>query len=194
MSNTEQNNSGRIPHFEKTIESEDKFVGRVIHVKLDKVELEDGSESMREIVAHPGGVAVAALTENNELLFVRQFRYPYKEVLLELPAGKLEKGMNPLENGKRELLEETGAVGRQYMTLGKLYPSPGYCGEIIHLYFCRIDHYDRQKLDEGEFLDVIRIPLDKAVQMVLNGELPDAKTQTAVLKVAMLLSRPTPEL
>ena len=72
MSNTEQNNSGRIPHFEKTIESEDKFVGRVIHVKLDKVELEDGSESMREIVAHPGGVAVAALTENNELLFVRQ--------------------------------------------------------------------------------------------------------------------------
>ena len=125
---------------------------------------------------------------------MRQFRYPYKEVLLELPAGKLEKGMNPLENGKRELLEETGAVGRQYMTLGKLYPSPGYCGEIIHLYFCRIDHYDRQKLDEGEFLDVIRIPLDKAVQMVLNGELPDAKTQTAVLKVATLLSRPTPEL
>ncbi|MBQ9461982.1 MAG: NUDIX hydrolase [Clostridia bacterium] len=181
-------------HFEKTVESEDKFVGRVIHVKLDKVELEDGSQSMREIVAHPGGVAVAALTENNELLFVRQFRYPYKEVLLELPAGKLEKGMDPLENGKRELLEETGAIGRQYMTLGKLYPSPGYCGEIIHLYFCRIDHYDQQRLDEGEFLDVLRIPLDKAVQMVLNGELPDAKTQTAVLKVAMLMSTPTPEL
>ena len=179
---------------EKTIASQSVFEGRVIHVKHDKVELENGKTAMREIVEHPGGVCVAALTENRELLFVRQFRYPYKEVLLELPAGKLEKGMNPLENGKRELLEETGAVGRQYMTLGKLYPSPGYCGEIIHLYFCRIDHYDRQKLDEGEFLDVIRIPLDKAVQMVLNGELPDAKTQTAVLKVATLLSRPTPEL
>lgn len=181
-------------HFEKTIESEDKFVGRVIHVKLDKVELEDGSEAFREIVAHPGGVAVAALTDNNELLFVRQFRSPYKEVLLELPAGKLEKGMDPLENGKRELLEETGAVGRGYMTLGKLYPSPGYCGEIIHLYFCRVDHYDEQKLDEGEFLDVVKIPLDTAVQMVMRGELPDAKTQTAVLKTAMLLSMGTPEL
>ncbi len=181
-------------HFEKTIESEDIFNGHVIHVMHDKVELEDGSSAMREVVAHPGGVAVAALTENNELLFVRQFRYPYKEVLLELPAGKLEKGQSPLDNAKRELLEETGAVGRQYMTLGKLYPSPGYCGEIIHLYFCRVDHYGNQSLDEGEFLDVERIPLDKAVQMVLNGELPDAKTQTAVLKTAMLTGLGTPEL
>ena len=183
-----------MPHYEKTIKSEDKFVGRVIHVKLDRVELEDGSEASREVVAHPGGVAVAALTEDNELLFVRQFRYPYKEVLLELPAGKLEKGMDPLENGKRELLEETGAVGRGYMTLGKLYPSPGYCGEIIHLYFCRVDHYDVQKLDEGEFLDVVKIPLETAVKMVLRGELPDAKTQTAVLKTSMLMSMGTPEL
>ena len=183
-----------MPHYEKTIKSEDKFVGRVIHVRLDRVELEDGSEANREVVAHPGGVAVAALTGDNELLFVRQFRYPYKEVLLELPAGKLEKGMNPLENGKRELLEETGAVGRGYMTLGKLYPSPGYCGEIIHLYFCRVDHYDEQRLDEGEFLDVVKIPLEKAVNMVLRGELPDAKTQTAVLKTAMLMSMGTPEL
>ncbi len=181
-------------HYEKTIESQDKFVGRVIHVKLDRVELEDGSSAMREVVAHPGGVAVAALTENNELLFVRQFRYPYKEVLLELPAGKLEKGMDPLENGKRELLEETGAVGRGYMTLGKLYPSPGYCGEIIHLYFCRVNHYDSQRLDEGEFLDVVKIPLEQAVQMVLRGELPDAKTQTAVLKVSLMLGMGTPEL
>ena len=194
MSAADQTKKSGVPHFEKTIESEDKFVGRVIHVKLDKVELEDGSRALREVVRHPGGVAVAALTENNELLFVRQFRYPYKEILLELPAGKLEKGMDPLENGKRELLEETGAIGREYMTLGKLYPSPGYCGEIIHLYFCKVDHYDSQRLDEGEFLDVLRIPLDKAVQMVLNGELPDSKTQTAVLKVAMLMSRPTPEL
>ncbi len=161
-------------HFEKTIETKDIFNGKV--------------------VGHPGGVCVAALTEQNELLFVRQFRYPYKEILLELPAGKLEKGQDPLENGKRELLEETGAVGRQYMTLGKLYPSPGYCGEIIHMYFCRVDHFERQNLDEDEFLDVERIPLEKAVQMVLNGELPDAKTQAAVLKCAMLLSSPVPEL
>ena len=176
-------------HFEKTLHSQDVFVGKVIHVTNDEVELENGNTAMREVVGHPGGVCVAALTENEELLFVRQFRYPYKEVLLELPAGKLEKGQTPLENGKRELLEETGAIGREYMTLGKLYPSPGYCGEIIHLYFCRVDHYENQQPDEDEFLDFIKIPLNKAVEMVLNGELPDAKTQTAVLKTAMLIDR-----
>lgn len=172
---------------EKTIESKSIFEGRVIHVKHDKVELENGDTAMREIVEHPGGVCVAALTENRELLFVRQFRYPYKEIVLELPAGKLEKGQNPLENGKRELLEETGAVGREYITLGQLYPSPGYCGEIIHLYFCKIDHFERQQLDEDEFLNVERIPVDTALKMVLRNEIPDAKTQVAILKTAALL-------
>lgn len=174
---------------EKTIESEVIFDGKVIHVKRDKVELENGKNSMREVVEHPGGVCVAALTEENELLFVRQFRYPYKEVVLEIPAGKLEKGQTPLENGKRELLEETGAVGREYITLGQLYPSPGYCGEIIHIYFCKIDHFEKSCLDEGEFLNVERIPLDHAVEMVLNNEIPDAKTQVAILKTAALLKR-----
>ena len=173
--------------FEKTLESETIFDGKVIKVVHDKVELENGSTAMREVVEHPGGVCVAALTEENELLFVKQFRYPYKEVTLELPAGKLEKGQNPLENGKRELLEETGAVGREYVTLGKLYPSPGYCGEIIHLYFCKIDRFEKQRLDEDEFLNVLRIPLDTAVQMVLNNEIPDSKTQVSVLKTSALI-------
>ncbi len=175
--------------FEKTLESQEIFDGRVIHVTLDTVELEDGKTSKREVVGHPGGVCIAALTENNELLFVRQFRYPYKEVVLELPAGKLEKGQNPLENGKRELLEETGAIGREYMSLGKLYPSPGYCGEIIHIYFCKIDHYEQQKLDSGEFLNVEKIPLKTALEMVLNNEIPDAKTQTAIMKTAFMLDK-----
>ncbi len=175
--------------YEKTIASKSIFEGKVIHVKLDDVELENGDKAKREIVEHPGGVCVAALTENNELLFVRQFRYPYKEIVLELPAGKLEKGQNPLENGKRELLEETGAIGAGYVTLGQLYPSPGYCGEIIHLYFCRIDHFENQQLDNDEFLNVEKIPLDKAVEMVLANEIPDSKTQVAVLKTAALLKR-----
>ncbi len=175
--------------YEKTLETKEIFNGRVIHVTVDNVELENGTTSTREVVGHPGGVCVAAITENDELLFVRQFRYPYKEVLLELPAGKLEKGQNPLENGKRELLEETGAIGKEYITLGKLYPSPGYCGEIIHLYFCKVDRYEQQKLDDGEFLDVEKIHLSRAVEMVLNNEIPDAKTQVAVLKVALLINR-----
>jgi len=175
--------------FEKTLESKSIFEGKVIHVMHDKVELENGETAMREIVAHPGGVCVAALTPENELLFVRQFRYPYKEVTLELPAGKLEKGQNPLENGKRELLEETGAIGREYMTLGKLYPSPGYCGEIIHLYFCKIDHFEKQQLDEDEFVSVERIPLEKAEEMVMNNEIPDSKTQVAILKTAAIVRK-----
>ena len=176
-------------HFEKTVSSKDIFNGKVIHVTHDEAELEDGSIAMREVVGHPGGVCIAALTEDDELLFVKQFRYPYKEVLVELPAGKLEKGQNPLENGKRELLEETGAVGREYITLGKLYPSPGYCGEIIHLYFCKIDHFEKQHLDEDEFVSVERIPLDKAEEMVLNNEIPDSKTQVAILKTAAIVRK-----
>lgn len=175
--------------FEKTLDSQEIFNGRVIHVTVDTVELADGKTSKREVVGHPGGVCIAALTENDELLFVRQFRYPYKEVVLELPAGKLEKGQNPLENGKRELLEETGAIGREYMSLGKLYPSPGYCGEIIHIYFCKIDHYEQQRLDAGEFLNVEKIPLKTALEMVLNNEIPDAKTQTAIMKTALMLNK-----
>lgn len=174
--------------FEKTISHKEIFNGRVINVSVDEIELENGHRSNREVVGHPGGVCIAALTDNDELLFVRQFRYPYKEVVLELPAGKLEKGQNPLENGKRELMEETGAVGTSYCSLGKLYPSPGYCAEIIHLYFCRVQSFGNNNPDEDEFLKIEKIPLDKAVEMVLNNQIPDSKTQTAVLKTAMLKS------
>ena len=172
---------------ETTISSKEVFSGRILHVVHDEVMLADGSHTMREVVRHPGGVCVAAIDENNNLLFVRQFRYPYKEEVLELPAGKLEKGSTPLENGKRELLEETGAVGYSYISLGQVYPSPGYTDEIIHLYACRIKEQGESCPDEGEFLNVERIPLIKAAEMVLNNRLFDSKTQIAVLKTAALL-------
>lgn len=173
---------------EKTIASKTIYEGKILQVILDDIELPDGKKSKREVVNHSGGVAVAALDENNNLLFVKQFRYPYKEIVFELPAGKLEKGMSPLENGKRELLEETGAVGYSYISLGQVYPSPGYTNEIIHLYACKIKSLGESRPDEGEFLNVEKLPLDKAVEMVLNNRIPDAKTQIAVLKTAMLLN------
>ena len=173
---------------EKTIASKTIYEGKILQVILDDIELPDGKKSKREVVNHPGGVAVAALDENNNLLFVKQFRYPYKEIVFELPAGKLEKGMSPLENGKRELLEETGAVGYSYISLGQVYPSPGYTNEIIHLYACKIKSLGESRPDEGEFLNVEKLPVDKAVEMVLNNRIPDAKTQIAVLKTAMLLN------
>ena len=173
---------------EKTLSTSDIFNGKILHVIHDEVELEDGSRSMREVVRHPGGVCVAALDSEDNLLFVRQFRYPYSEVVLELPAGKLEKGSTPLENGKRELLEETGAVGFNYISLGQVYPTPGYTDEIIHLYACRVKEQSENRPDEGEFLNVEKIPLKKAAEMVLNNQVFDAKTQIAVLKTAMLIT------
>ena len=174
---------------EKTLEKNEIYHGKIINVRVDTALLPNGNQAKREVVEHPGGVCIAALTEGNELLFVRQFRYPYAEIVWELPAGKLEPGSDPLENGKRELREETGAQGFGYVSLGKLYPTPGYCGEIIHLYFCRVFGFGKQDPDDDEFLEVQRIPLDRAVEMVLNNQLPDAKTQIAVLKTAALLQK-----
>lgn len=172
---------------EKTLSSKTVFDGRILHITVDDIELPDGKTSKREVVNHPGGVVIAALDNENNLLFVRQFRYPYKEVVLELPAGKLEKGSTPLENGKRELLEETGAEGYSYISIGQVYPSPGYTNEIIHMYACKIKNMGESRPDEGEFVNLEKIPLNKAVEMVLNNQIPDAKTQIAVLKTAMLL-------
>ncbi len=163
------------------------FDGRVIHVHVDDVLLENGKKSKREVVDHNGGACVTVVSAKNEILLVRQFRYPYGEVLLEVPAGKLELGEDPFEGMKREQLEETGTTGTNYVSLGKLYPSPGYCGEIIYMWACREETTGTLKLDEDEFLEVERIPISKAVEMVMNGEICDAKTQASVLKTAKLL-------
>ncbi len=174
---------------EKTVEKKYIYKGRIINLRSDTAELPNGKQALREVVEHPGGVTVAALTDENELMFVRQFRYPYSEVILEIPAGKLEKGEDPFEAGKRELREETGAVAENYIDIGKFYPTPGYCGEIIHMYAATGLTFTSLDLDEDEFLAPERIPLEKAVQMVLDNEIRDGKTQAAVLKVAELRRR-----
>ncbi len=165
------------------------FKGKILNLRVDIAGLPDGREAVREVVEHNGGVTVAALTDELELIFVRQFRYPYMEEVLELPAGKLEKGENPLEAGKRELREEGGVIAGQYINLGEFYPSPGYTNEVIYLYGARDLTEAEQELDDDEFLNVERIPLLKAVDMVLSGEIKDGKTQAAVMKLAMLIER-----
>ena len=174
---------------EKQLSSEQIFDGKVVKLFVDDVELEDGTKAKREVIKHPGGVCVVPLTEENEVLFVRQFRYPHKQVLLEIPAGKLEWGESHYDCGLRELKEETGCTCDEYTYLGSLIPTPAYCGEVIHMYLARGLHGGEQKLDEGEFLDVERIPLDKAVEMVMNNEIGDAKTQIALLKTKLLLEK-----
>ncbi len=171
---------------EKILEQSHVFKGEIINLRLDKNELPNGKTAMREIIEHSGGVCVAALTKDDELLFVRQYRSPYEEIVTELPAGKIDKGENPLSCGKRELLEETGAGAGRYIDLGSFYPTPGYCGEIIYLFGALDLEFFEQEPDEDEFLEVIRLPLQKAVQMVLENQLPDGKTQTAIMKLYAL--------
>ena len=171
---------------EKTLKSEQIYEGRIITVHVDDVELPDGSKAKREVVEHSGGVCVATLTDNDELMFVRQYRYPYKKELLELPAGKLEKGENPLEAGIRELEEECGVIAEKVFSLGTVYPTVAYCSEVIYLYGAVGLRSTEQRLDMGEFLSVERKPLDEAVRMVMNGEISDSKTVALVLKIAKL--------
>lgn len=173
--------------FEKTLTQKYVYKGKIINTRVDTAELPDGKTCTREVIEHNGGVTVAALTDEGELLFVRQFRYPYSLVVLELPAGKLDKGEDPLEAGRRELREETGAQAEKFIDLGIFYPSPGYCGEIIHLFAATGLKFGDMCLDEDEYLTVDRIPLEAAAEMVLRGEVPDGKTQAAVLKVAILV-------
>lgn len=175
--------------FEKTLEKNYVYEGKIINVRRDKAALPTGKPCIREVVEHHGGVCVAAINDKNELLFVRQFRYPYMEVVLELPAGKLEKDENPFEAGKRELEEETGHVAEKFADLGKFYPTPGYCGEIIYLYAAWQLRETDMNLDDDEYLEVERIPLDKAVDMVLSGEICDGKTQALVMRVAEMQRR-----
>ncbi len=167
---------------ETQLDSTVLFDGKIIRVEKDTVLLEDGTQAFREVVRHPGGVCILALTDREEVLFVRQFRYPHAVVTMEIPAGKLEYGENPEECGKRELLEECGCTAREFTYLGKLFPTPAYDAEVIHMYLAKGLEYADQHLDEGEFLDVERIPLDEAVRMVIADQYPDAKTQIAILK------------
>lgn len=172
---------------EKQISAEYMYKGKIISLRRDTALLPNGNTATREVVEHNGGVCVAALTDNDEVLFVRQFRYPYMEIIPEIPAGKRDKAdEDPLKCGIRELKEETGATAEKFIPLGKLYPSPGYCGEIIWMYAATGLSYGEQNPDDDEFLTVEKIPLNKAVEMILLGEITDAKTQAAVLKLKVL--------
>ena len=173
--------------FEKQLTSRRVFDGRVLKVRLDQVELPNGATSDREIVDHPGGVAILALDENNNVLIVRQFRYAYGKTLLEIPAGKLEYGEDPYCAAMRELREETGASTDTLTPMGEIYPTPGFCNEIIRLYFAKDLTWGEMDLDEDEFLTVERIPFPVLLEKVLSGEIIDGKTALAVMKAKLLL-------
>ena len=173
---------------EKTVSRKTVFEGKIIKVHTDAVELENGMPAYREVVEHSGGVCVLPLTEDGKVHVVRQFRYPFQKGLLEIPAGKKEYGEDPLECGVRELQEEVGATADEMISLGYLLPTPAYDSECIYMYLARGLHYGEQNLDNGEFLEVETIPLAELENMVMAGEIEDAKTQIAVLKACVLMN------
>ncbi|MBR6633571.1 MAG: NUDIX hydrolase [Clostridia bacterium] len=177
-------------HTEKKIKSELKYDGNIIKVFFDTVEIENGSIATRDVVRHKGASCVAPVTDNGELIFVRQFRYPLGYELLELPAGKLDSiGEDPYLCAVRELKEETGCTADEITYMGDFISTAGFCDENIRLYMARGLHMGEMELDEDEFLDVIKIPMEKAKDMVLNGEITDGKTQALVLKVCAKLGK-----
>ena len=173
---------------EKRIERKDIFDGHVFRVYLDKVEIADGSIRPREVVEHNGGVCIVALDDEHNVYMVRQFRYAVGKEMLEIPAGKLEKGENPLEAAKRELSEETGCTASEWIELGYMYPTPGYCSEKLYTYLARGLKTGEMHLDDGEILSAEKIKLDRVVEMIMNGEIADAKTVFGVLKANKLIN------
>ena len=172
---------------EKTLSTEPIFDGRVIKVRVEKVELPDGRTSSRELIAHPGGVGVIAVTDDRQVFMVTQYRIAARSMMLEIPAGKLEYGENLLECGKRELIEETGYKAEEFTHLGAYYATPGYCEEVLNIYLARGLSFVGQHLDEGEFLNVKKYDLDALYDMVMNNEIHDAKTAIAILKAKAVL-------
>lgn len=174
---------------ERKLSREDVFQGRIVRVHVDTVSLPNGDTAAREVVDHPGGVAVLALDGENRVLAVTQYRYPFGRTTLEIPAGKLDHpGEDPYAAGLRELKEETGAVPGKYESLGRILPSPGCYGETLHLYLARDLRMEEQHLDEDEFLKVERVPFEEMAGRCLSGEIEDAKTVAAVLKAKILLN------
>ncbi len=176
---------------EKTVSTEEIFSGKILRVRLDKVAMPDGKLANREIVEHPGGVGIVALTDDDEVILVKQFRKPFEKAIYEVPAGKLEKDEKDDHRacGIRELSEETGCAAEKFEYLGYMYPSPGFTDEVTHLYLATGLTKGETHPDPDEYLDIEYIPLNKVKEMIMNNEINDAKTVFGVLKALEILKR-----
>ena len=168
--------------------SEEIFDGLILHVQRDTVRLPSGSPAVREVIRHIGAVCVIPVTENNEAVVERQYRYPLDDVILEVPAGKLDApDEDRLSAIQRELREETGFTADRWTEIGDFHPAPAYSDEYITMYMARKLRRGDRHLDEDEFLDVCTVPLQDLVEDVMAGKISDAKTQVCVLKAARIL-------
>ena len=161
---------------ERTLSSETVYQGKIVTLLVDQAELPNGMQAKREVVLHPGGVAILPLDRDGNVTLVQQYRYPFHQLLLELPAGK------------RELSEETGLEAGELTYLGCILASPGFCTEKLHMYLARDLSRAQSHPDDDEFLNVVTMPFEELFQKVMDGTLEDAKTVATVLKTKVLLN------
>lgn len=174
---------------ERTVERNILFTGKVLRLEYDRILLQNDAPAHREVIRHQGAVCVIPVTKENEVYMVRQYRYPYATVLLEIPAGKLEPGEDPAPAAERELEEETGMRAGKLTYIGDYFGSPAILEERIGMYLAEELVPTAQHLDEDEFLTVEKIPISTLVDSILAGEIPDGKTQVGILRVNEMLRR-----
>jgi 8-oxo-dGTP pyrophosphatase MutT (NUDIX family) len=187
---TQDNGNMQEPDLKETvIGTEDIYKGKIVHLRVDTVRLPNGKEAKREVVAHRGAVCIVPVNAVGEVLFIRQFRLAAGETLLEIPAGTLETGETPAECAARELEEETGFRAGALRPLFSSFLAPGYSSELIHAFLATDLTPGSTHMDEDEKVVLTPMPLAEAQQRILNGELRDSKTISAVLVAAQLLDR-----
>ena len=170
-------------HF-KLLEREKKYHGKIIDLTVDHLQYPSGNQTVREVIEHPGGAVILCVFENYDILLVKQYRYPFGGDVVELPAGKLDKGEDPLLCAQRELQEETGYQAQRWQKLSAIYTTPGFCNEVLHIYLAQqVSLHERgQALEEGEAsIQLMRIPLNSAIDMIDRGEIIDGKTIAGIL-------------
>ncbi len=171
---------------EKTLSEKKGFDGKFIKASVYDVELSNGKRAIREVMHHPGGVVVVAQKDENTILMVKQYRYPIKQVALELPAGRLEPNENPDLAIKRELEEETGYIAKTWKSLGYIFTTPGICDEKLYLYYATDLEFIKQNPDEGEIIEFYEYKIDEVFAMIKSGEISDAKTICALMRAFKL--------
>ncbi len=161
--------------------------GTVLRVYCDEVRLPNGAPARRELIRHVGAVCIVPVTDDGRVIIERQYRYPVDRIITEIPAGKLnDKQEDPLLAAQRELREETGLTASHWESLGIFYPAPAYSDETIHMFLAKGLHLGAQQLDADEFLEVTSVPLADLAEQILRGEIPDLKTQAAVLRAYLM--------